>query len=102
MELSFSLPMMVLRGLNCCGKATVLPPVLLWLPILTLAAEVGTDIIIDFTIGEDVIGLSGTMSFSDLILTGNNIEFGGQTLAILSKVNIATLTADDFIRPFLF
>ncbi len=70
--------------------------------IFVLPAEVGTDIIIDFTIGEDVIGLSGTMSFSDLILTGNNIEFGGRTIAVLSEVNTATLTSEDFIQPFLF
>ncbi|MDJ0716253.1 MAG: Ig-like domain-containing protein [Prochloraceae cyanobacterium] len=65
--------------------------------IFALAAGDGTDTIIDFTLGEDLIGLSGTLTFNNLSFAGNNILFGTETLATLSEVNTTTLTASDFI-----
>ncbi|MGE5660374.1 MAG: matrixin family metalloprotease [Actinomycetota bacterium] len=69
----------------------------------------GSDIITDFTQGEDILGLSGGLSFSDLSITegtGPNdnqaiIRVGpeGDVLARLQGVQAQSLTAANF-RPF--
>ncbi len=62
------------------------------------------DIIMDFTPGEDVIELSGFLTFEQLSFsapteseTHINLQPTGQTLAVLLGVNINTLTPENFI-----
>ena len=62
-----------------------------------LAAGEGTDTITDFGNGNDVIGLSGGLTFADLSFTGNDILFGAETLATLTGVDTTTLTTGDFV-----
>ena len=64
--------------------------------VFVLAAGEGTDGIIDFADGEDLIGLSAGTSYEDLTLVGDKISLNGQTLAIVSGIDTATLTGDDF------
>ncbi|MGL5195791.1 MAG: putative Ig domain-containing protein, partial [Chroococcales cyanobacterium] len=60
----------------------------------------GTDLILDFTGGVDLIGLSSGLSFENLAITqgevGTLITVDNQLLAILNNVNASTITADDF------
>ncbi|NET03138.1 MAG: glycerophosphodiester phosphodiesterase [Symploca sp. SIO2B6] len=65
-----------------------------------LAIGEGTDTIVDFQIGEDFIGLAGTLSFGQLSITGDNgnalIAFEQETLAIVNNVNANDLTESAF------
>lgn len=63
-----------------------------------LAAGEGTDTILDFEVGTDLIGLAGGLSFGSLAFSGNEIGLAGGTevLAILEGVDTTTLTADSF------
>jgi len=65
-----------------------------------LAISEGIDKIRDFQIDEDVLGLSGELTFGELSISqqGKNtwIDFNQDTLAILTDVNANTLTADAF------
>jgi Ca2+-binding RTX toxin-like protein len=65
-----------------------------------LAIGEGTDTITDFEVGIDVISLTEGLSFEQLSLEtqGRNtlINFGDETLAILQKVDVASLTYADF------
>ncbi|MEQ8384127.1 MAG: S8 family serine peptidase [Coleofasciculus sp. A1-SPW-01] len=65
-----------------------------------LAVSEGIDKIRDFQIDEDVLGLSGELTFGELSISqqGKNtwIDFNQDTLAILTDVNANTLTADAF------
>jgi Ca2+-binding RTX toxin-like protein len=60
----------------------------------------GTDLILDFTDGVDLIGLSQGLSFENLAITqgdvGTLITVDNQLLATLNNVNASTITADDF------
>lgn len=66
-----------------------------------LAVGEGTDTILDFQVGEDLIGLANGLSFGQLSLSQNGsstlINFDDETLAILMEVNVSTLTADSFV-----
>ncbi|MEM8569965.1 MAG: calcium-binding protein [Pseudomonadota bacterium] len=62
-----------------------------------LAQGEGTDIILDFTIGEDLIGLGGGISDNDLTLEDSNIMFGEQTLAVLVGIESASFSDIDFV-----
>lgn len=62
-----------------------------------LAAEEGTDLILDFVAGEDQIALSGGLAFSDLSFQGDSILLADQELASLNGVDTTTLTDSDFI-----
>jgi subtilisin family serine protease len=66
-----------------------------------LAVGEGTDKIRDFHIAEDVLGLSGELTFEQLSIAqhGKNtwIDFNQETLAVLTGVNASTLTADAFV-----
>ncbi|NER30415.1 MAG: calcium-binding protein [Symploca sp. SIO1C4] len=66
--------------------------------IFVLAIGEGTDTIIDFEIGEDLIGLAGGLSFGQLSVTQdkNNTLIGvnDETLAILNGVETALLVDD--------
>jgi predicted extracellular nuclease len=63
-----------------------------------LAAGEGTDLIRDFNVGEDFIGLAEGLSFGDLSVTQSRgrtlINFGDETLAVLNRVNANTLIAN--------
>ncbi|AFY94066.1 alkaline phosphatase PhoX [Chamaesiphon minutus] len=53
--------------------------------------------VLDFQIGTDVLGISGSsLKFADLTRTGNNIAIGGNTIATLTGVDTTTLTASNF------
>lgn len=64
----------------------------------------GTDLIVDFTVGEDVIGLRSGLTFTDLSVTQENgstrIDFNDETLAILNGVS-DPLTRADFVSTLL-
>ena len=64
-----------------------------------MAAGEGTDTIVDFEVGTDLIGLTGGLSFGqiDIIQQGSNtlIGFGNETLAVLNNV-VTGLGASDF------
>lgn len=66
-----------------------------------LALEEGTDTIVDFTPGEDLMGLAEGLMFGQLAITqaGDDtlIQVGEATLAILTGVAADELTATDFI-----
>ena len=64
--------------------------------IFVVAANRGMDVVVDFTIGEDLIGLSGGLDFNDLTFSDNTINSNGETLVVLSGIDTATLTSDDF------
>lgn len=65
-----------------------------------LAVGEGTDTILDFQVGEDLIGLAKGLTFGQLSITqdGNNavINFEDETLAIINRVGATTLTSDLF------
>jgi glycerophosphoryl diester phosphodiesterase len=67
--------------------------------MFVLAANEGTDTIVDFEVGIDVIGLAN-LTFADLSLTsesGNTaIAFGDETLAIIEGVDVSSFTEDSF------
>ncbi|WGV24804.1 beta strand repeat-containing protein [Halotia branconii] len=64
-----------------------------------LASKEGTDIITDFCIGTDLIGLSGGLTFGQLSFRGNNILVTStpEILATLTGIKTTTLTVSDFI-----
>ena len=62
-----------------------------------LTSEGGTDTIADFDTGNDVIGLSEGISFSDLSFSNNDILFGDSTLATLNGIDTTTLVESDFV-----
>ena len=62
-----------------------------------LTSESGTDTIADFGSGNDVIGLSEGISFSDLSFSNNDIFFGDSTLATLNGIDTTTLVESDFV-----
>ncbi|NET54499.1 MAG: hypothetical protein F6K09_39700, partial [Merismopedia sp. SIO2A8] len=65
-----------------------------------LALGEGTDTIVDFQIGEDLIALADSLSFGQLSITedgGNTlIGFEEETLAILKGINANELTDTSF------
>ena len=72
-----------------------------------LAANEGTDTILDFNDGPDLIGLSGELTFADLLITQGTGDRtsdtlisdanSGEQLAILSNTNASTVTSGDFV-----
>lgn len=65
--------------------------------IFVLTTEGGIDTITDFGNGNDVLGISEEISFSDLSFSGNEIIFGDSTLATLNSFDTTTLTENDFM-----
>ncbi|MEM6435479.1 MAG: glycerophosphodiester phosphodiesterase, partial [Cyanobacteria bacterium P01_D01_bin.115] len=61
-----------------------------------LAIGEGTDTITDFEVGTDFIGLADGLTFGALSLSGNTINAGDETLAILQGVSTAALTESSF------
>ncbi|NEP16716.1 MAG: multifunctional hydrolase/phosphatase/nucleotidase, partial [Leptolyngbya sp. SIO4C1] len=63
-----------------------------------LAAGEGTDKIMDFEVGTDLIGLADGLSFGALTLSGNSIGFGDETLATFENgVMAADLSEASFV-----
>ena len=56
-----------------------------------LAIGAGTDTIVDFEVGIDFIGLTGGLTREQLSFSGNTIQFGTETLAILTGVADASV-----------
>ncbi|MGL5195611.1 MAG: hypothetical protein ACRC8Y_18670, partial [Chroococcales cyanobacterium] len=60
----------------------------------------GTDLIVDFTDGEDLIGLAEGLAFENLTLTqgdtGTLIYDGNNLLAILNGVDVSLMGQEDF------
>ncbi|MEG4959487.1 MULTISPECIES: Ig-like domain-containing protein [unclassified Microcoleus] len=67
--------------------------------IFAFAAGEGTDTITDFSDGNDLIGLSGGLTFGQLSFSGSNIIITStnEILATLTGINTTTLTAADFM-----
>jgi CSLREA domain-containing protein len=63
-----------------------------------LASGFGTDTIVDFDCGNDLIGLSSEISFADLSFSGNNIILGTETIATLNGFDTANLTESNFVE----
>ncbi|MEM8504731.1 MAG: phytase [Cyanobacteria bacterium P01_D01_bin.1] len=61
-----------------------------------LATGEGTDTIVDFETGTDLIGLLGGLSFGQLTFAGSEIRVGEEVLATLNNVMTADLTAASF------
>lgn len=65
----------------------------------------GTNIITDFTVGEDLLELPETLSFDELELTqgqGDNavntlVTFGSETFAVLKDIDLAEISQSDFV-----
>ncbi|MEG4431598.1 Ig-like domain-containing protein [Microcoleus sp. F10_A2] len=61
------------------------------------------DFIVDFTDGEDLIGLAEGLTYNDLTLSqasnGALISVGNELLAILNGVDVAVLDVQDFFAP---
>ncbi|MBE9063540.1 S-layer family protein [cf. Phormidesmis sp. LEGE 11477] len=62
-----------------------------------LAAGEGTDTIVDFEIGIDLIGLADGLSLGALTFEGNSILFEDETLAILQGVDATSLDGSSFL-----
>jgi Ca2+-binding RTX toxin-like protein len=58
----------------------------------------GSDIILDFQVGVDFIGLTASLNFSNLSFAGNTILFGQETLATLTGIDTTTLGARAFVQ----
>ncbi|MEL7009832.1 MAG: calcium-binding protein [Cyanobacteria bacterium J06588_4] len=58
----------------------------------------GTDIIVDFGRGNDLLGLSSGLNFSDLSFSGNDVVLGTETLATLNGFSTANLTEANFVN----
>lgn len=69
--------------------------------IFVLQSNSGSDIILDFIDGEDVLELPANLSFTDLAIASNNgstiIQLGDDTLATLSGVEPTVISQEDFI-----
>jgi hypothetical protein len=63
-----------------------------------LASGFGTDTIVDFDCGNDLIGLASEISFADLSFSGNNIILGTETIATLNGFDTANLTESNFVE----
>ncbi len=61
-------------------------------------APASANTIVDFQVGTDVLGISGASGakFADLTRTGNDIAFGGKTIATLTGIETSSLTAANF------
>jgi Ca2+-binding RTX toxin-like protein len=65
--------------------------------IFALGKNTAIDTITDFSLGQgDKIGLDG-LTFNDLLFSGNEIRYGGNTLAIVTGFNTHTLTQSNFV-----
>ncbi|MEL6351990.1 MAG: hypothetical protein AAFR58_09505 [Cyanobacteria bacterium J06627_28] len=61
-----------------------------------MAAGEGTDTIVNFEVGTDLIGLADGLTFGQLTLTGNEIRLGNEVLTSLNNVAADTLSDVNF------
>ncbi|EAW33587.1 Ig-like domain-containing protein [Lyngbya sp. PCC 8106] len=68
--------------------------------IFALLLNSGSDVIVDFTDSQDLLGLSIGLSFDELTIeqgeTATLIRFEGQLLVTLNRINSTLITEDDF------
>ncbi|MEB3826296.1 hypothetical protein, partial [Phormidium sp. CCY1219] len=61
----------------------------------------GSDVVSDFTLGEDWLGLAEGIDFNELTITGNNnsavINKDGKNLATLTGINFELITESTFM-----
>jgi hypothetical protein len=57
----------------------------------------GTDVITDFQVGIDFIGLAGGLTFEQLSFSGSQITLNSEILGTLTGVNTTTLTEASFV-----
>ncbi|MEM8505416.1 MAG: hypothetical protein AAF716_19975, partial [Cyanobacteria bacterium P01_D01_bin.1] len=62
-----------------------------------LAAGEGTDTILDFEVGTDLIGLADGLSFGSLTFDGSSILLEDETLAVLQGVDTTSLDESSFL-----
>ena len=62
-----------------------------------ITTDEGTDVIRDFNLGIDLIGLSDGITFNDLTFNSQNILFNGKIIAKLNDIDPESLTEADFI-----
>ena len=65
--------------------------------IFVLAIGEGTDTIVDFEVGEDIIGLADGLTFGQLTLTENEIRVGEEVLATVENVSTTEIDVTNFI-----
>ncbi len=68
--------------------------------IFALLLDSGSDVIVDFAEGQDLLGLTVGLSFEELTIeqseTATLIRFEGQLLVTLNRINSTVITEDDF------
>ena len=57
----------------------------------------GTDTIADFELGNDLLGLSTGISFSDLSFVDSNIVFNDRALVSLTEIDATSLSENNFV-----
>ncbi|MGJ3254587.1 MAG: GDSL-type esterase/lipase family protein [Elainellaceae cyanobacterium] len=69
--------------------------------MFVFAPNEGTDIITDFTIGQDFVGLTGGLSLNQVSIvqsaTNTLLNAGGNLFAVLNNVQASTLTSSSFV-----
>jgi phosphodiesterase/alkaline phosphatase D-like protein len=65
--------------------------------IFVLAPGEGQDVIADFKVTTDLIGLADGLTYEQLTLDGNTILVNNVALAVLPGVDVATLSSDQFV-----
>jgi hypothetical protein len=65
-----------------------------------LLPDNGTDLVEDFTLGEDLLVVGNDITFAELTIlqdeTSTLINFGDQTLAILSNISADLISEENF------
>jgi ELWxxDGT repeat protein len=64
--------------------------------IFVLKAGAGSDVVVDFNLGSDRLGLSKGLQFDDLSFVGQTILAGEEVLVTLDGINTEQLTSSDF------
>ena len=64
--------------------------------VFVLEAGAGTDIVTDFELGNDRLGLSSGLQFHDLTFSGHSILQGEEVLADLNGIDTGSLSISDF------
>lgn len=62
-----------------------------------LATGEGTDTIVDFEAGADLVGLAAGLTFGDLTFDGSDILLSDERLCPVEGVDAETLTEFDFV-----
>jgi hypothetical protein len=65
--------------------------------VFILRSDNGRDIITDFQLRQDRLGLADGLTVEDLTFSGNRISLGTEVLTILAGTDTTNLTADNFV-----